>query len=115
MQLKGSRRVRCDIKHPLNYQLGFISQGGTSASIFDGLYYPYDIYAGKIRFRKVDPNGTGSGAIVDCYWNSTVWFFSNYIGSISAGSIAPTTVDYPWQVGGYTSSNIVTRKDRLFY
>jgi len=111
MQLRGSRRVRCDTKHPLNYQLGFISKGGTSASTFDGLYYPYDIFGGKIRYRKV---GTTNANKIECYWN-VIWFFSNYSGTISAGNISPTSVDYPWQVGGYTDGNIITRKDRLFY
>ena len=112
MLLKGSRIVKCDTKKPLNYQLGFVSQGGSNASTFDGLYAPYDILNGKILYRKV---GTTNANKIECYWNSTIWFFSNYSSTISAGITAPALVDYPWQVGGYNNGNIVTRKDRLFY
>jgi hypothetical protein len=112
MQLRGSRRVRCDTKKPLEYQLGFISQGGSSASVFDGLYAPYDIFNGKIRFRKTT---LSAGNIVYCYWTGGIWFFTNNVGTISAGTVAPTVVDFPWQVGGFGNGNIVTRKDRLFY
>ena len=101
-----------DTKKPLEYTLGFISRGGTAASVFNGLYAPYDILNGKIRFRKTT---LSAGNIVYCFWNSSLWFFTNNSGSVSAGNIAPITVDYPWQVGGYTDGNTVTRKDRLFY
>lgn len=112
MIVKGTRRLRCDTKKPLEYTLGFISRGGTSASTFDGIYVPYSIYSGKISYRKA---GTTNANKIECYWNGFIWFFSNYSGTISAGNVAPTSVDYPWQVGGYTAGNIITRKDRLFY
>jgi hypothetical protein len=117
MQLRGSRRVRCDTKKPLEYQLGFISQGGPSASVFNGLYAPFDLLNGKIRYRKTTLNGAvgSAGSIVECYWTGSVWFFTNTFGSVSVGTTAPTVVDFPWQVGGFGGGNIVTRKDRLFY
>ena len=117
MQLRGSRRARCDTKKPLNYKLGFIAQDGTAASVLGGLYYAYDVFGGKIRFRKVDWNGAfgSSGYLVECYWNGSIWFFSNNSGTVAAGVFGASAVDFPWQVGGYTTSLIVTRKDRLFY
>ena len=114
MQVKGTIRLRCDTKKPLEYTLGFISKGGSSASVFDGLYAPYDILNGKIRYKKTTLNA-GSGSIVYCYWTSSIWLFTNNFGTVSAGTIAPTVVDFPWQVGGFGGGNIVTRKDRLFY
>jgi hypothetical protein len=112
MIVKGTRRLRCDTKKPLEYTLGFISRGGSSASVFDGLYAPYDIFNGKIRFRKTT---LSAGNIVYCYWNGSIWFFSNNSGTVAAGVFGASAVDFPWQVGGYTTSLIVTRKDRLFY